>query len=79
MTTAILAAERWLNNGPLPTRRLWRRVAGAAVLALGAAAMLGSGAGHLWHWATSGPAIVHALVATLLTAAATGAGVRYRN
>jgi len=41
MTTAILAAERWLNNGPFPARRHWRRVTGAAVLALGVAAMLG--------------------------------------
>ena len=47
MSTAILAAERWLNNGPLPTRRSWRRVAGAAVLALGVAAMLGLLAGFV--------------------------------
>jgi len=47
MTTAILAAERWLNNGPLPTGRPWRRVAGGAVLSLGAAAMLGLLAGFV--------------------------------
>jgi len=74
LTTAILATTRWLNKGPLPTRHPWRRVAGAAVLVLGAAAMLGSGAGQLWHWATSTPAVMYALVATLFTAAATGAG-----
>jgi len=47
MTTAILAAERWLNNGPLPARRPWRRVTGAAVLALELAAMLGLLAGFV--------------------------------
>ena len=47
MATAILAAERWLNNGPLPARRPWRRVTGAAVLALGVAAMLGLLAGFV--------------------------------
>lgn len=48
MTTAILAAEKWLNDGPLPTRHPWRRSAGAAVLLLGAVDMLSSGASHLW-------------------------------
>jgi len=57
VTTAILAAEKWLNDGPLPTRRRWRRRAGAAVLATGLAVMLGSGASPLWHWATSRTAL----------------------
>jgi hypothetical protein len=43
MTTAILAAEKWLNEGPLPTRHPRRRVAGAVILALGTASMLASG------------------------------------
>lgn len=74
MTIAILAAERWLNDGPLPSRHPWRRRAGAAIVVLGVAGMLASGASHLWHWATSGPHIANALLATLLTAGATGAG-----
>ncbi len=61
MTTAILAAEKWLNDGPLPTRHPWRRAAGAVVLLLGAAAMLCSGARGLWHWIAWGPSIIPAL------------------
>ena len=64
MSTAILAAEKWLNDGPLPTRHPWRRAAGAVVLLLGAAVMLGSGAGDLWHWIASALPIIHALVVT---------------
>ena len=55
MTTAILAAEKWLNGGPLPTRHPWRRAAGAVVLLLGVKVMLVSGAGDLGHWIASGP------------------------
>lgn len=54
MTTAILAAEKWLNDGPLPTRHPWRRAAGAAVLLLGGAAMLDSSVSELWHWIAAG-------------------------
>ena len=64
MTTAILAAEKWLNDGPLPTRHPWRRAAGAVVLLLGAAVMLGKGASDLWHWIALDPSIIHALMAT---------------
>ena len=64
MATAILAAEKWLNDGPLPTRHPWRRAAGAVVLLLGAAVMLGKGASDLWHWIASDPSIIHALMAT---------------
>ena len=74
MTGAILAAQRWLNDGPPPARHPRRRGAGAAIVVLGVAVMLASGASHLWHWVTSGPDIVNALLATLFTAAATGAG-----
>jgi len=74
MTTAILAAGKWLNDGPLPTRHPWRRSAGAAVLLLGAVVMLTSAASGLWHWIASDSAIVNALLATLFTAVATGAG-----
>ena len=65
MTTAILAAGKWLNDGPLPTRHPWRRGAGAVVFLLGVAVMLGSGVGELCNWIASGPSIVHALEATL--------------
>lgn len=55
MTNALLAAEKWLNDGPLPTRHPWRRAAGAVVLLLGAVTLLASGAGELWHWITGTP------------------------
>ena len=64
MSTAILAAEKWLNDGPLPTRHPWRRAAGAVVLLMGAVVMLGSGASDLWHWIASAPSITRALVAS---------------
>ena len=63
MTTAILAAEKWLNDGPLPTRHPWRRAAGAAVFLLGAAVMAGGGASGLLHWIASAPSIMLALEA----------------
>jgi len=47
LATAILAAERWLNNGPFPARRPWRRVTGAAVLGLRGAGTLGLLAGFV--------------------------------
>ncbi|HWA13427.1 MAG TPA: hypothetical protein VHA15_10070 [Burkholderiales bacterium] len=51
MSAAILAAGRWLNDGPLPTRHPWRRIAGAAVVAVGAMAMLESAMLRLLQWA----------------------------
>jgi ZIP family zinc transporter len=74
MTTAILAAGRWLNDGPLPTRHPWRRVAGVAIALLGLAAMLASSGEALFGWIAANPSIGHAFFGTLLTAAATGAG-----
>lgn len=74
MTTAILAANRWLNRGLPPTRHPWRRAIGAVVLLAGGLSTLADGAAALWRWAGASPAIGQALLATLLTAAATGAG-----
>ena len=65
MTPAILAAEKWLNDRPLPTRHPRRRAAGAVVLLLGAAVMLGSSASELRHGIASGPSLVQVPAITL--------------
>jgi ZIP family zinc transporter len=76
MSTAILAAKQWLraSDTALPARQPWRRALGFAVAALGLLAMVDATGAHLFQWLRSNPVVATAFVATLFTAAATGAG-----
>lgn len=74
MTTAILNAGRRLRNASPPVLGTWRRAGGLAIFVAGAALALAGGGEMLRHWVASSPALGAALVATLLTATATGAG-----
>lgn len=76
MSTAILAAKHWLSAADtnLTASQPWRRVLGFAVAAAGLLAMIDATGAHLLQWLRSNPVVASAFVATLFTAAATGAG-----
>jgi ZIP family zinc transporter len=74
MTTAILNAGQWLRRPPSSPRQARLRAAALALAGGSALAVLLASGNALWRWVESNPTVGHALLGTLLTAAATGAG-----